>query len=177
MSAALRVPPGENGIVRVFSVTIEAGTVQALRAPGAIDTALGVSGLDPDYVVTFPVADLAGVGLATYLSDGCGIPEPVIAPERERLDAIEGAVIVVMSGAFQGQAVTLQPAAQMTLQGVFSETATDWSDNGPIETASALRGSGPRTAPREARHRARLTGMKIFAGFVVLVVLILALVI
>ena len=38
----LIVGAGERGVVRVFSLTIEAGEAQALKTPRALDAALGV---------------------------------------------------------------------------------------------------------------------------------------
>lgn len=152
MTDPLDIPAGERGVVRVFALQIEAGGIQALKAPGAMGTALGVPGIDADYVEAFPLTDLAGVGLATYLSDGCGVPEAVIAPQAEQLDALQGSVMVVLSKAFGGKAARLHPSAQLDLVGVFAETPVDWSGNGPIDTASALPGgSGPAPALPPAR--------------------------
>lgn len=181
MNAPIDIPRDEHGIVRVFTLTIEAGGLGALRAPGALESALGVAGIDPEYVELFPVSDLAGVGLATYLIDGCGVPPEQIEPDRDRLEAITGHVMVVLSRAFGGRAVTLTPAAQLTLAGHYSETPTDWRADGPIETASA-RPTAPahastRPSPRAARARASRVGGTIFAVFMALIALILVLVV
>ncbi len=147
MSDPLSVPATERGVVRVFQVTIEAGTAGAFQAPGAIDRALGLRDVNTDYVEVFPVSDLAGVGLATYLVDGCGVPEPVIAPDRDRLDLLTGHLMVVLSKAFRAQPAQIAPAAQLHLVGIYAETPVDWTGNGPIETASARPGSGPGQTP------------------------------
>ncbi len=176
MTDPLTVLPGERGVVRIFALTIEAGGIKAFRAPGAIDTALGVQNVVTEYVEVFPITDLAGVGLAAYLVDGCGVPETVVEPERERLDAIEGHVMVVLSRAFDGNPAQIQPAGQLRLIGTFSETPVDWSGNGPIETQSARPGSGTATAPRKTRARARIVGASIFAVFILLICLIVLLI-
>ena len=173
MTDALQVAEGERGVVRVFSLTIEAGTIQALRAPGALASALGVPDIDANAVELFPIEDLAGVGLSSYLEDGCGVPGAVIAADRDRLDAVEGVVLVVLSAAFQGRAARLDPAAQLQLLGVYSETPTDWSEGAPIETASALPRSTTGPPPRQARAQARVAGMVVFAVFVVILLLLL----
>lgn len=147
----LRIPAGERGVVRVFALRIEAGDIQALRAPGAMGTALGLPGIDTDYVEAFPLTDLAGLGLAMYLTEGCGVPESIIAPEADRLDALEGAVMIVLSKAFGGKAVQLHPSTQLNLVGVFAQTPVDWSGNGPIKSASALPGSGPAASASQSR--------------------------
>lgn len=177
MTDPLLVRAGERGVVRVFSVTIEAGDLRALRMPGAIDTALGMAGVDGYYVELFPVSDLAGVGLATYLSDGCDVPEEVVTPDAARLDAVEGVVMVVLSRAFQGQEARIVPAAQLRLIGTYSQTPVDWTPNGPIETASALPGSGVAQAPYPASQPARRAGAAVFAIFIALVALIVLLVV
>ncbi len=174
----LAVAPGEHGVVRLFTLTIEAGGLKALKTPGALDGALGVDNVDPEQVELFDIADLAGVGLATYLIDGCGIPEAVIAPDAARLDALDGNVMVVLSRAFGGRAVTLHPAAQLSLAGIWSETATDWRDSGPIVTASASTSGGMSgLSPRAARSRARRIGGAIFAVVMAIIAAIILMVV
>jgi len=171
--SAMTVDAGERGVVRVFSLIIEAGGIEAFDAPGALDNALGVRDIDPIYVETFAITDLAGVGLATYLVDGCGVPDAVIEPDRDRLDAITGHVMVVLSRAFGGRAATLRPAGQLALAGIYAETPTDWTDGGPIVTASALPRTGTRLSPRDARSRASRIGGAIFAVVMALIALLL----
>ncbi len=174
----LTVALGETGVVRLFTLTIEAGGLQALQAPGALDIALGVENIDPEQVELFATTDLAGVGLATYLIDGCGIPETAIAPDAARLDALDGDVMVVLSRAFGGRAVTLRPAAQLSLAGIWSQTPTDWRDCGPIVTASASTSGGMSgLSPRAARSRARRIGGAIFAVVMAIIAAIILMVV
>ncbi len=177
----LHVAAGEHGVVRLFTLTIEAGDTEALRAPGALDRALGVTGIDGDQVEVFAISDLAGVGLATYLVDGLGLPQAVVAPDADRLDALGGHVMVVLSRAFGGREATLHPTAQLALAGIWSQTPTDWTRRGRIQSASA-RGSSappasPRTSspdsPRAARARARRIGGAIFVAFMAIIAAIL----
>lgn len=170
----LIVPAGERGVVRVFALQIEAGGIQALRAPGAMGAALGAPGIDADYVEAFPLTDLAGVGLAAYLTDGCGVPEAVIAPEAARLDALDGSVMVVLSRAFGGKTTQLHPSVQLELVGVYAETPVDWSSNGPIETASARPGMAP--APQTAPARPSRLAASVIAGLIALAALLFFLV-
>ncbi|MEX0283246.1 MAG: hypothetical protein AB3N23_01400 [Paracoccaceae bacterium] len=172
MSGPLTVPPNERGVVRVFSLIIEAGGIKAFKAPGAIDTALGVSGVDTEYVEVFPVTDLAGVGLANYLVDGCGVPEAVIDPDRDRLDALEGHLMVVLSKAFQGRAATITPAGPLVLAGVYAETPVDWSSSGPIKTDSARPGTG-HVSPLPPSDATRRVGSAVFVGMLLLIALVL----
>lgn len=172
----MTVLAGERGVVRVFALTIEAGGSNALRAPRALDMALGVHDIDPAYVEIFPITDLDGVGLAAYLTEGCGVPKAQVAPDASRLDATQGHVMVVRSRAFGDRAVTLRPAAQLELIGTYTEQQTDWTPKGPIETASAHARIAPSLSPRAARARASRIGGTIFAVFMVLIALVLYLV-
>lgn len=168
MTDPLTVPASEHGVVRVFSLEIEAGGARAFDAPGAVAAALGVDSVDTDYVEVFPVTDLAGVGLAAYLTDGCGVPEEVIDPDRARLDALTGHLMVVLSKAFGGRAMRIAPAAQLKLVGVYSETPVDWSSDGPIETSSARPRSGAGISARPPDTRAGRIGSALFVGLLLL---------
>jgi hypothetical protein len=173
MPDPLHVPAGEHGVVRLFTLTIEAGDINALHAPGALDRALGVAGLDADQVEIFAIDDLAGVGLATYLNDGLGLPDAVVAPDADRLDALTGFVMVVLSRAFGGRAATLTPTAQLTLAGIWSQSPTNWAGHGHLASDSARGSTAPPAAasasPRAARARARRIGGAIFAVFMAII--------
>ena len=57
----------------------------ALRdSPDAQEAALGTK-LNSAFVEVFPVADLEGVGLVGYLSDGAGVSGDQLAPEAHQL--------------------------------------------------------------------------------------------
>lgn len=177
MKDALTIPTGERGIVRVFALSVEAGDENALKAPGAAAAALGVATLDMEHVDIFAASDLAGVGLADYLVDGFGVPEAEVAPDRARLEAVRGLVIVVRSRAFGGQAVTLHPAGQLQLVGSFRESGVDWTPGAPLESASARGSAGGGLSPRARRSRTRAVGAAVFAAFVLLVLAIVLLVV
>lgn len=177
MSDPLTVPAGERGVIRLFALTIEAGGVAAFDAPGALDAALGVQGLDPDHIDVFAMSDLAGLGLANYLIDGCGVAEAVIEPDRDQLDARTGHIMAVRSRAFGGRAARITPAATLRLIGKYGETPVDRSGNGPLTSASARPGSGAPgpLPPRAVRARARLIGATILTAFFALICLIVLL--
>jgi len=67
------------------------------------------------------IADLEGVGLARFLIEGDGASEAQIAADQPRLDALQGQVMVVASGAFDPAGARLNPDAAVTLVGVYRE--------------------------------------------------------
>lgn len=167
MSAkAIPLPAGEHGRIRVFSLSMSAEAAESLD----LAQALGIAPDDPTRVEIFPVSNLEGVGLAGYLVEGCGIPEAQVAPDRARLDALDGHVMLLFSRAFDGP-VTLTPAPELTLIGTYDEHRPETTAP-PIETESARPYTGaPRKSPRAVRAASRRAGA-IFFGLVMLFLLI-----
>lgn len=180
MSDALTIPAAETGKVRVFALDMPPERAKFLREPGAADQVLGQlpggAPLNPAYVEVFPIADLEQLGLAGYLHEGCGIPTDQIAPDRERLQALTGHVMLVYSRAFDGQATQLTPAPELRLIATYGEPRTDWHAPAPLETDSARPRASASQAPRAARARARRIGAGIFVFFMALIALTLVLV-
>lgn len=176
MSDALTVPPGETGKVRVFALNMPAEQVNFLHEPGAVADILGVDRLDTAHVDIFALRDLEELGLPGYLIEGCDVPAVQIAPDRARLKALRGHVLVVHSRAFDGQAENLAPAAALDLVAIYDVTPTDWSARTPIDTDSARRRAGSAQSPRAERARARRIGSGIFLVFMILFALIVWLV-
>lgn len=173
MSDLLTVRPGEMRAVRVFHLDLAPEHVRFLRdEPGALADALGVPALDPAHVQILKLADLDELGLATYLTEGAGVDEAEVAPDRARLDALTGYALILLSRAHQGRAETLTPRKGIEPVAIYGQPATDWTA-GRIQTDSALPG---RVPPRAARDRARRIGGGIFAVVMLLVALILWLV-
>lgn len=173
---ALTIAAGEHGVVRVFALDMPAEQAQFLREPGAADQLLGVTGLDPDQIDIFNIADMQELGLTGYLAEGLGIPRDQITANQTRIDTLSGWIMVLRSRAFQGHPMTLKPAAGLTLVAQFLEPGTNWTAT-PMQTDSAKPYSGPRVPPRQARGEARRIGAILFAVVMALIVLVLALVI
>lgn len=176
MSDPLTIAAGEHGVIRVFALEMRPEQAAFLREPGAVDQMLGVEGLDPAQIDVIRLADLEDLGLAGYLTEGCGIPEDQIAPDRAKLAALTGYVLVLRSRAFGGRAVRLTPAPGLRLIASYREPGTDWR-GGPIEAESALPFSAPRLSPRAARSRARRIGATLFGIVMALIFLVLWLVV
>ncbi len=82
---------------------------------------LGVDALDHDFVEIFDLVDLTGLGLCGYLISGNAIPEAQLAPDRARLDALQGQVLILFGAAFANRPVTLHPDPRLTLIGSYAE--------------------------------------------------------
>lgn len=127
MSDTIEITAHETGIVRVFAVDIPADQIAAFIARNGrwpLREALGADALDPEHIQVFDAADLTGVGLPTYLTEGHAIPEDQIAPLRGRLEAQTGTVMVITSRGFASTAQTLTPRAPLRLIASFSEPHT-----------------------------------------------------
>ena len=130
MSDRFDVKAGERGVVRVFSVDLPEVETKGFNA----SEALGVETLVPDYVELFPVEDLKGLGLAAYMHDGLGIAEEDL--DTARLDGLKGYVLIVLSAAFGGAAVTLAPRAPLRWIGTYTEESAPVKFE-PLPDASA----------------------------------------
>lgn len=175
---SIDIPKNEQGVIRVFSVS---------RAPaevtGAIDTngkaAVARDLLEHDLpergFELFPVADLAGVGLARYLSDGYAVPDAELSQHQTRLDALDGYVLLVFSQAFDAAPATLTPGPDLTLIGTFGETKPDMR-SAPLDSEAAQIPSGtPRQTPVQ-QPKGRPGSLLVIAAVIVLLLAILLLV-
>ncbi|GAB1480183.1 hypothetical protein MASR2M74_27580 [Paracoccaceae bacterium] len=113
---------GERHLLRVFTLKLPADEVAQLSGKADLLAALfGVDALDAAGVELFDLADLAGLGLAAYLVEGNGAAEGQIAADRDRLDALTGAVLILHSAAFDGRAIRLHPDPRLRLIGTYGE--------------------------------------------------------
>ena len=173
MSDALTVPAGEMRVVRLFRLDLAPEHIRFLRdEPGALADALGVEALDAAHVEILKLADLEQLGLATYLTEGCGVPEAEIAPDKAMLATITGRVLVILSRAFGGKAARLAPRDGIHFVAAYGQQPTDWTA-APLATESARGEATGRIPPRAARARARRIGGGIFAVVMLAVALVL----
>ena len=138
---AVTVPAHDRRSLRLFALDLPRNEVLRLARPSPTDPAptdpaaqsdraavlsglLGVSALDPDHVEVFDTADLAGLGLAGYLAEGGNIPAAQIDPDRARLQAQTGPVLVLFPGALTDLPATLILDPRLTLIGTYAETPT-----------------------------------------------------
>ncbi len=160
MTGLLHVPAGEREVVRVFALDMTAPEAEALAegrasngGPSGLAALLGAPRLDRDHVEIFPAADLAGVGLPGYLTEGLGVADAEIAADRTALEAESGYIVIVHSPAFGGKAARLSPTPPLRHLGTYRLEQAD----APGTLPPAADSSAPaRPAPEPARPLRRL---------------------
>lgn len=173
MTATLTVPPGERRVVRLFRLDMPPEQVRFLREePAALADKLGVDHIDPAHADIIRIADLEEVGLSGYLVDGIGVDPAEIAPDRARLDAMEGHALVLLSRALGDEGAKINPGSGVDLVATYGQVATDWTAQ-PMQAESARPGSGTRIAPRKERARTRRIGGAIFAAVMAIIALVI----
>ncbi|MBL9057802.1 MAG: hypothetical protein JNJ84_16165 [Rhodobacteraceae bacterium] len=168
----LVLPEGERHVLRVFALHLPAADLTRLRGNADLLAALlGVEALDPSGVEVFDLADLAGLGLAAYLVEGNGAAEGQIAADRDRLDALTGAVLILHSAAFDGRATRLHPDPRLRLIGTYGEDLPPMRFE-PLPDAAA-RGLLPQGRPvtTDMRRAARITAALLFLAAIALFLL------
>ncbi|MEL6799417.1 MAG: hypothetical protein AAFO80_06025 [Pseudomonadota bacterium] len=127
MTARVEVAAHERGVLRVFAVDLSPKEARGfLRAfdeggPEILAEALGVPGLNPDYVELFASEDIADLGLPAYLVDGYGVSDPALSSDADRLDALDGCIAVIVSAAFGGAAYDLTVREPLRLVATYRE--------------------------------------------------------
>ncbi|WP_299549976.1 hypothetical protein [uncultured Tateyamaria sp.] len=158
MSADLRIPPNERGVIRVFALSMTDQDARALKDDSdAIDAALGTS-VDANQVEVFPVSDLEGVGLVGYLAEGNAVAAEQLSPDKAKLDKLGGWVMIVFSLAFEDRETVLEPVAALTLIGTYGEVRTDWRATETVEADSAKPYSAPPETVKKKPSDAAMSG-------------------
>ncbi|MEL6452239.1 MAG: hypothetical protein AAFQ19_13355 [Pseudomonadota bacterium] len=174
MSARIDIPANERGIIRVFSLSMDASAARALKEqPEALAAALGTGegALDAEQVEVFPVSDLEGIGLSGYLAAGNAVPEDQLAPDRVKLDKLGGWVLILYSRAFADRATTLAPAPALTLIGTYGAARTDWTATERVTADSAK----PYSAPPETVEKKKPSDAAMSGRIATLVLIVLGL--
>jgi hypothetical protein len=193
MTDPLAIPASDRHTLRLFALDMARPELDRLTRPDPADTAaqadraalltqllglpdLGLpddTSLDPDFVEVFDTADLGDLGLTGYLAEGGNIPDAQIAPDRDRLDALNGPVLVLFSRALQGKAATLRPDPRLTLIGTYTEDVPPVHFE-PLPSAMAkgtLTPSLPRQAPTRLPRAFLLLGAAVLITGLVAVLL------
>jgi hypothetical protein len=115
----LTIPAHDRAGVRVFTARLTQDDMRRDKAALAVSL-LGDPHLDPAYLEIFDLADLSGVGLSHYLTEGLGVPDTALR-DPAGLDALQGPVVVLLSKALHGRDVTLTLDPRLTLVGTYAE--------------------------------------------------------
>ncbi|NNE80363.1 MAG: hypothetical protein HKN18_08840 [Silicimonas sp.] len=146
MGDPFSVQANERGMVRVFTTELEPEGDAAITAQN-VHKILGKDlDIDPAKVEVFPAKVIAGMGLATYLREGYGIPEADLAGKAAALDALKGLIILIPSSAFEDKAQVLDPNQAVRFLGAFQEPAP----KPPVQMAPTESAEG-RTEPGKSR--------------------------
>ncbi len=97
--------------------------------------------VDATYAEVFAVGDVAPMGLRAYLGQAHDIPEPTLAADAARLDALSGDVVVLAPRAVEGIAA-LEPRPELTHIGSYAPAEVD---------------DAPRDLPRAVKEPSRVT--------------------
>lgn len=177
MTKGLVAPEGERGVVRVFQVQLSKNEMTSFTAKETLDDGairspinrtLGVTELDHEYVEVFPVSDLQGTGLISYLTEGLGVLEDEIEEDKERLEGLTGYVMIVRSGAFKGKAARMKANYPLEYVGGY----LDDSATRELPLPTPPRAQGPAEfvqngAPPKPRERSTKRSLLALAALVV----------
>jgi hypothetical protein len=164
------IPAHEFSIVRVFSAKLTDGDLQRDKARLAVEL-LGDPDLDPAFVEIFDLSDLSSLGLSGYLTEGLGVPDTALAGDRLRLDSLKGPVLILLSKALHGRAVTLSPDPRLTLVGTYVEDRPPVHFE-PLPTAAATGTLTPDLSPEPPQ---RPTSAFLLLGLALVLVAVVAL--
>lgn len=168
---SLTIPAHDRHGVRVFTARLTTEDLQRDKARLVVEL-LGDPDLDPAYVELFEVADLSGIGLSGYLTEGLGVPEPALARDRLRLDSLTGPVLILLSRALHGREVTLTPDPRLTLVGTYVEDRPPVHFE-PLPTAAATGTLTPDLPPDPTPQRP--TSAFLLLGLALVLVAVVAL--
>lgn len=130
----ITIPAHDRDGLRVFTARLSPDDLKRDKATLAA-TLLHDPDLDPAFIEIFDLADLSGVGLAGYLTEGLGVPETAIT-DRAGLDALQGPVLILLSKALHGREATLTLDPRLTLVGTYAEARPPVHFE-PLPTAAA----------------------------------------
>ncbi|MEM9350844.1 MAG: hypothetical protein AAGA47_11320 [Pseudomonadota bacterium] len=174
----LSIQEGEAGRIRVFALSMTDREAKALASGGASapktdggrsmqEEALGADSLDHDYIEVFPLKNLEGVGLMGYLLEGHDAVEVDVNQDKQKLSALGGWVMVVLSKAFDGKARELSVDPRLTLIGSYRQEGIDWT---PVKVTTEA--AEPGKGPKKPMSDARISGMVAMAVLLFLAVFV-----
>ena len=171
MTETIDVPAHEHGLVRVFDGDFPSeAAMRAYAVPEGIEEGapwpmreeMGVGRLESRGVEAFPMANLKGMGLPSYLQMAYGVSEEDTA--HPQLGEAKGHVILVASRAFGGEAATVAVPERLRHLGTFRDAEA----HAAPRPAPSLGGGGAGEAlgaggasPAEERVMGRVTGRRI----------------
>lgn len=110
---------------------------------------LGLETVEGSLSEVFAVADIASIGLRSYLSQAHDIALDTLSHDRAKLDALQGDVLTIPGRAFGPNGATLRPSPQLTHIGSYATAQADTAPRAlPKATTTAPLKRPPATGPR-----------------------------
>ena len=160
------IPANDHGQIRVFATDqpLPQGVID--RDADALALLFGAE-VDPTYVDVVRIADLNGMALTRYIAEGYDLPADPFGAGA--LDAATGTVLLLLSRATEGRAVTLTPAAGLRHVATLSREV-ELTRHEPLPSGGAAGVTGQTPAPKSD---ARIGGMVATVALLVLFLLVL----
>jgi hypothetical protein len=187
MTDTIEIPADAEGRIDVFAVDLPAEVMERFTSrsgdtddPNAawpLRAALGADYLDPAGIELVGIRDLAGLGLAGYLSEGLGATDEGVDANRDALEELDGHVLILRGRAYGGMAQTLRPREPLTHIATLHEEAA--APPGPAlhaETAEPQAEVPPPPEDDPAPRRKTGSPLPIIAGGLILAAVLVAVV-
>jgi hypothetical protein len=182
MTDQLAIPAGSIRTVWVFRVDLAQHELPGFRGddrPGGpdrlspLEQAVGAGSLEASHVELFMSDTLADYGLSTYLTDANGMDAESVGPDRDRLDALTGPVLLVFSGALRDGIDRLDPKAPLSLVGRYTESM-NFTLRPPLraQTAAGAVEALPTKRPSDAAMSGRIAALALLVLFLLVAVMI-----
>lgn len=176
----LSMPAGARRTVWVFTVDLPeadlgafTGTAGANGAPAPVAEALGVARVDAARIEAFDAATMRDYGLPAYLTEANGMDPESVAPDRAKLTALTGPVLLVFGEALPEGTERLAPKAPLRLVGRYVESLDLAPRTAPVsEAAKGPVGDAPRKAPSQAAMSGRIAGIALLVLFLLVAVMV-----
>lgn len=168
---SLAIPGNDHGRIYVYAVT-------GLAAPGLrdkdSDALREVFGhdLNTDFVDVVHTETLSGLPLSSYIKQGYEMPDDGM--DAELLDSQKGTVILLMSSAFGGEAVELNPTSAVNYVTTIAEPSS-FTTTEPLRSKGAegvVPGAGGKKAPSDAALSGRVAMIALIVLFAVVGVML-----
>lgn len=170
----MRISGTERDVLRLFALDLPEDEAQHFVTQKGyvwpLRDALGADRLRTDFVDLVHVADLGDMPLSRYLREAHGVTEDSLAGMRDRVDALEGAVIALPAQAFDGTTQTLEVRAPLRWIGTFGEERADPA-RASLRSDAAL-GTTQRGKPSDAAMSGRIAAIALLVLFVLVGVMV-----
>ncbi|MBS1301013.1 hypothetical protein [Loktanella sp. SALINAS62] len=166
----LTIPADDYGQIRIFSVPPPASEALLNSDPDAVAQALGTDALNLDFVDVVDTENLAGLSLLDYLHQGYDVPADLA--DDAALRDLRGPVILVMSRATSGAAVTLHPAAGVRHVTTIGQPARLQAPLSPLPGAGAAGIVTGKAPPSNAAMSGRVATIALLVLFVLVALMI-----